>query len=333
MMNMFETHYCELLDWMYEQSEKGIVNLPVEINTVGECQVGEYVFSWKKEDVDALKKAVEQHIRLTKEIADAGVEPDTPSEEAQAQLQYNPQKYIFWKTYLRDFNRVTGIDPLEMAEVSDDLENLEECRKLAEKLYREKSLSENESEILSLCAKISIPKEKLERYYLFQEKRAEEARRRLPNVRDAISLLIETSRLFRLFLIDAPDFIINIRYNRLAIAMAYGMFGVSYRLTDKPCDDHSFSCGGGARPNGRASLSNTRKSLIPLYAYQIIKNKSSRAYPITQERIREMLAAYPYEIAIERKSLGRVIECLAREDIGVYKCRKGVYYEAKGMEL
>lgn len=41
----------------------------------------------------------------------------------------------------------------------------------------------------------------------------------------------------------------------------------------------------------------------------------------------------PYEIAIERKELGRVIECLAREDIGVYKCRKGVYYEAKGMEL
>ena len=100
MINMFEMNYRDLLDRMYEQSRSGIVYLPVEINITGEEHIGEYTFSWTKEDVARVKKAMDSHIRETMEIVEAGADSNLSSEEAQKALDYNPLRYIFRKTYI-----------------------------------------------------------------------------------------------------------------------------------------------------------------------------------------------------------------------------------------
>ena len=217
-----------------------------------------------------------------------------------------------------------------MFEVEESLENIETARKLAEELYREKMLSEDGSELLSSYSKIYIPKEKLEAYQHFLQMREAEAKRRLPEVRHgALKLIMESLKICRLLALGVPEIVLNRHYNELAIAVAYSMYGVSYRLTELPCDGSEFDGEAKARPNGRPSQSNARKSLVPLYVYKILAEKSSVIRPIPQERILEILADYPYEIFIERKALGRVIESLVREDIGIYKSRKGVYYAEK----
>lgn len=72
---------------------------------------------------------------------------------------------------------------------------------------------------------------------------------------------------------------------------------------------------------------NNRKSLAPLFIYEILKSASSPRRHLTQSELIERLLAYPYELAMERKAVGRTLHLLADAGIGVCSTRRGAWYD------
>lgn len=80
---------------------------------------------------------------------------------------------------------------------------------------------------------------------------------------------------------------------------------------------------------GSSKKTNSRKSLAPLYVYQILVLNSNRVKRLTQQNIIDRLDKYPYELSLERKAVGRILHLLEEED-GLDICvdkTTGAWYE------
>lgn len=60
----------------------------------------------------------------------------------------------------------------------------------------------------------------------------------------------------------------------------------------------------------RPKKSNSRKSLAPLFVYEILTKYSDSDRHLRQKDILDILSKYPYEVTLERKALGRIIHNL-----------------------
>lgn len=77
----------------------------------------------------------------------------------------------------------------------------------------------------------------------------------------------------------------------------------------------------------RPRKQNSRKSLLPLFVYLILKDHSNAEKPLRQQDIIEYLSLSPYELNVERKSISRVIHSLVDSCIGIKDDRKlGTWY-------
>jgi hypothetical protein len=77
----------------------------------------------------------------------------------------------------------------------------------------------------------------------------------------------------------------------------------------------------------RPQKANTRKSLAPLFVYEIISKNSSSKKHLRQQEILQELEKYPYEITLERKAVGRMIQNLVDSQYGIYSDKTGVWME------
>ena len=60
----------------------------------------------------------------------------------------------------------------------------------------------------------------------------------------------------------------------------------------------------------RPKKSNSRKSLAPLFIYEILTKNSNTEKHLRHKDILDILSRYPYEVTLERKALGRIIHIL-----------------------
>ena len=78
----------------------------------------------------------------------------------------------------------------------------------------------------------------------------------------------------------------------------------------------------------RPKKQNSRKSLAPAFVYRILCERSSPDRHISQTELIKMLEAYPYEITLERKAIGRIIHGLADSGLGImFKKGEGCWYD------
>lgn len=80
---------------------------------------------------------------------------------------------------------------------------------------------------------------------------------------------------------------------------------------------------------GSLKKANSRKSLAPLYVYEILKDNTNRVKHFKQQDIIDRLEEYPYELSLERKAVGRILHLLEDEyclDICLDKAT-GAWYE------
>ncbi len=88
-------------------------------------------------------------------------------------------------------------------------------------------------------------------------------------------------------------------------------------LTDEEADERH-----------RPKRMNGRKSLAPLFIYEILKKDSTPEKHISQSEIVSILRHYPYEVSIERKAVGRTLHLLADAGLGVISTtRDGAWYD------
>lgn len=77
----------------------------------------------------------------------------------------------------------------------------------------------------------------------------------------------------------------------------------------------------------RPKKQNSRKSLSPLFVFQILQNDSNPEKYLTQAQILKQLENH-YEITLERKALSRILHNLEDEGLGVCYCPgQGYFYD------
>lgn len=79
---------------------------------------------------------------------------------------------------------------------------------------------------------------------------------------------------------------------------------------------------------------NSPKSLLPFFAYQILRNQTNKVKHLTLEELGECLQDYPYEINVDRRAIGRTINTLEGTMPGYHLCSTGAYYDkAEGISM
>ena len=73
---------------------------------------------------------------------------------------------------------------------------------------------------------------------------------------------------------------------------------------------------------------NKPKSMLPLFLYKILQQRSDRNRPLTHKKLIAILCEYPYEITVERKAIGRTLQIIHQlyPEIRLDR-RRGAWYE------
>ena len=212
-----------------------------------------------------------------------------------------------WKTYIPD-NLFTTAEESEMLEIR--LKNL-----------NNEYVSENE-------------KRTLEQYYV---RIKEEAEKRISPSLFAPELIIHCVRMFRLFELNASAILIENEQIFLATAFIINRYGITaklYKEEEQP-NRHTFGLTEEEEDElYRPKKSNIPKSLTPLFVYMILKEKTTPHTPMHQRELIEILSQYPYEIAIQRKAISRILHTLADSGFGIYTdAVLGSWYDESGIRI
>ena len=80
----------------------------------------------------------------------------------------------------------------------------------------------------------------------------------------------------------------------------------------------------------RRRKANDRKTLAVLYIFEILKAGTDRDHHMSQNAIIRALSEDPYELKLERKAVGRIVNLLFNEGLHVYSDRTGAWYDPEG---
>ena len=75
---------------------------------------------------------------------------------------------------------------------------------------------------------------------------------------------------------------------------------------------------------GRA---NSRRTLLPMFLYDILKRSSSPSHKLTHEDLIAELDRFPYALSAERRAVGRALKTLELEEFGIHTSGNGAWYE------
>lgn len=154
-----------------------------------------------------------------------------------------------------------------------------------------------------------------------------EVQSRIPYARiGAYELISRTAHLCTMMKRGVPEMVVNNEINHLAMYYVMTKYGISTSSTGVRINNLE-DLSRPKKKSERVVKSNSRKSLLPLLVADIIRERTNPLRPMTQERLGEILREYPYDLSVNRKALGRVVETIVQEQIGIYKSNKGLYYE------
>lgn len=236
-----------------------------------------------------------------------------------------------WNTYLRELDG-GGFDWDRLDEIYDRMDTLESVKVYAAKLAAGEELDDYEKEMLSEHMNLQVTKEEHEyrqRSLAYLESAAEE---RLGNGLCARKVMISAWRLYRLLSLQAPKLLIGNEAREFAAAFVLHECGISretvensVRLRLEELEQMSEEELDALYCPQRA---NSRKSLAPLFVYEILCKRSDSKHHLRQQDILRELAGYPYEITLERKALGRILHNLIDSpQYAVFSDKTGVWVD------
>lgn len=138
------------------------------------------------------------------------------------------------------------------------------------------------------------------------------------------------NQVLNLFLMEADDDSIRRCACDFAVAMVLHLYAFKVEAVDSMAGIRyeRYRTGDDEDMEENTKKKNSRKSLVPLYVYLILKEQSDSSRPLKQVDLIRILKEYPYEISMERKALGRIIHNLEDSEIGIYtEPHKGCWYE------
>ena len=287
------------------------------------CQV-----DWNLEKYEKLLKQFDELYNAIKQIApywDLLEETLNPEE-----VLKDKKLFEVWQNYIDRFG-ITGFDIERLWDI-DERWNTEECVKsVANNILNGKVLEDFEKSILQEDVDTKVTAQEKQYYNQYLEYLYKVAEERVGKGLCAYDLVYRSRRLCRLFNIGAPEIIIHHEGKTLAAAMLLHKYGISREVVDnrirmrlemmEMMDEEQLD------EMYRPRKMNGRKSLAPLFVYEIISRKSSSKKHLRQQEILRELEKYPYEITVERKAIGRIVQNLVDSQYGIFSDKTGVWMD------
>jgi hypothetical protein len=285
---------------------------------------------WNLAKYEKVKEKFEEFYLALKEIAKFHDEIYEDLDNAETIIG-DPELIKFWNLYLNPYE-LGEFDGNKVDEIYDKLDTIAWVKQIAGKISNGEKIEDFEKEVLTDYVDISVSVEEIayrQKYLNFLHKQAEQ---RLGNNICAHDIILRSRRLYKLFAIKAPEIIINHEGHQLAAAFVLHEYGISRELVDNNIrlrlEQMELMSDEELDELCRPQKSNTRKSLAPLFVYEILSKYSDSKTHLRQNDILKKLSEYPYEISLERKALSRIIHNLTDSpQYAVFQDKSGVWVD------
>ena len=277
---------------------------------------------WNYYDHEAIVKEYEKLYKCIRRISYVYDELSNDA-TANKKLFNSEEVYNIWNTYIRDFE-ITGINMSDIFDIEEKLETVAEVKEISKNISDGKDVSESAKEFLKSYMDVSATRKEKMYYEKYIKAIYADAEARVGSSTCAYDLVIRAKRLCRLMSLDAPDAILRKEARTLAAALVLHKFCKSKErvtntirheiqrrelMTEDELDNAE-----------KLTKRNSRKDMVPLFVYFILKEYSDSAKHLRQEEILELLRE-KYEIDIKRNALSRTISGLADEGLSIYSNR------------
>lgn len=341
-MNDYNLSPIDFITLMFERTdEDGILYIPgwhydwpgwmhnasgsTDENDSYRCRV-----NWNLDKYEKLIKQFDAVYNALEKIAPYWEELEEDSLETAKQVLQDGELVEVWQKYVRRLH-VCNLDPERLLDIEERWETVEGVKCVARNILGGKEIEEYEKQILLEDVDIKVTEKEKKYYNQYIEKLRKSAEERFGNGICAFDLVYRGRRLCRLLNLGAPKIIINHEAQTLAAAMLLHQYGISREVVDNSIrlrlemlemlgEDELDELYRPRKMNGR-------KSLAPLFVYEIISKKSNSKHHLRQQDILKELEKYPYEISLERKAIGRMIQNLVDSQYGIYSDKTGVWMD------
>ena len=236
-----------------------------------------------------------------------------------------------WNTYLRDLD--TGdFDVDRCDEIYDKLDVIADIKYLGGLVSKGEKLEDIQKEILTSYIDVTVSEEEIKYRRAYIDYLHKQSEMRIGKNICAHDVIMRAWRVWKVISFGAPEIIIFNEARQFAAAFVLHECGISKELVDNNIrlrieqmeqmseEELDELC--------RPQKTNTRKSLAPLFIYEILLKNSDSKNHMRQEDIRKKLFEYPYEISLERKAVGRIIHNLVDSmQYSIYQDKTGVWIE------
>lgn len=235
-----------------------------------------------------------------------------------------------WQKYIQRL-RIDNFDFERLRNIDERWETEERVKVIARDIVDGKPLEEFEKNILMEDVDTKVSEQDKKYYNNYIEALRKSAEERLGKGLCAYDLFYRSRRLCRFLNLGAPEILTKHEARTLAAAMLLHQHGISRGVVDnririrlemlEMMSDEELD------ELYRPRKMNGRKSLAPLFVYEILSQKSNSKKHLRQQDILKELEKYPYEISLERKAVGRIIRNLVDSQYGIYSDKTGVWME------
>lgn len=284
---------------------------------------------WNLAKYERLLKQFNELYSALLEMASYYDELDETLETAKKVLK-KPELVKVWDIYIRQFD-IGDIDYEKIVDINERCEQEAWVKQIARNIVEGKNLEGFEKEVLSDYIDIKITQQDIDYYNQYVSNVRMDVEQRIGKGLCEIDVILRAKRLYRLMSLGAPECIIYNEAKTLAAAMLLHQYGISREVVDnrirlrlemlEMMGDEELD------ELYRPRKMNGRKSLAPLFIYEILSKKSNSKKHLRQQDILKELEKYPYEISLERKAVGRMIQNLVDSQYGIYSDKTGVWMD------
>ena len=285
---------------------------------------------WNLEKYEKVKAKFEKLYLAIKEISKFYDKPFEDDKNLDEVLE-NAELSEIWNLYLKPFD--TGeFDHDKVDEIYDKLETIAWVKQIAARIANGQKIEDFEKEVLIDYVDVTVTEEELAYRQKYLNHLHKQAELRLGDNICAYDVALRAWRLCKLFALGAPQIVINNEGHQLAAAFVLHEYGVSREIVDNAVrlrlEQMELMSEEELDDLCRPQKSNTRKSLAPLFVFEILSKYSNSKTHLRQNDILKKLSEYPYEISLERKALSRIIHNLTDSpQYAVFQDKSGVWVE------
>ena len=337
------TKYIEL---MYDNTnERGVLYIP------GWYYLNEPQYSlrckmdWDPRDLENVifeYKELERNIEKIARICNKASNGDF---EYFKRLLDDEKLYPVWATYFQPFVYKKA-DQRKIDDIADKIETVKTVKDLEHKMWSDEQIEAYERSLYEEYKDLKVTKEESDIYSDYCRAFYDDCEERVGSNIGASDLILRARRLCKLIEAEVPGELINHETCMLAAALVIHRFAISMeKVNDSPRvseqrlgfitveDDDEYD-EDDLDLLYRRKKRNSRKQMLSLFVYSILRQYSSPDKHMSQQEIIDKLVEMPYELTIERKAVGRVIHGLEDEFLGIHSIPKeGAWYDPNDDEL